>query len=77
VKPATESRPGEEWWRRFTPSERVEISCGLFDAAVALFEATLPPDLDEYERKRRITAHFYGVEFADRVFPPKARSTAL
>jgi hypothetical protein len=41
----------------------------MFDAARTLVESSLPPGLDERERKRRITERFYGTDFANRVFP--------
>ena len=47
----------------------MEMWASMCNAERASFESTLPPDLPEYERKRRITAHFYGQEFADMVFP--------
>jgi hypothetical protein len=56
-------------YAQLTPSERVALGTAMFDAARTLFESNLPANLGEYERKRRITAHFYGQEFADRVFP--------
>jgi hypothetical protein len=59
-----------KWCLRLSPSERVRISCELFETERILFEAGLPPGLSEYARKHRITEHFYGREFADRVFPP-------
>ncbi|MSQ52716.1 MAG: hypothetical protein EXR28_12595 [Betaproteobacteria bacterium] len=61
-------------YRRLTPAERVRLCTEMFDAARTLVESSLPPGLDEYERKRRITERFYGAEFADRVFPPKHRA---
>ncbi|MFM9972406.1 MAG: hypothetical protein ACKVQK_28830 [Burkholderiales bacterium] len=63
----------DEQYRRLTPGERVRLCTEMFDAARTLVESSLPPGLDEYERKRRITERFYGSEFADRVFPPKRR----
>jgi hypothetical protein len=59
----------DEQYRRLTPGERVNLCTEMFDAARSLVESTLPRDLSEYERKRRITERFYGPEFADRVFP--------
>ena len=41
----------------------------MFDTARILVESSLPADLSEHERKRRITERFYGTEFANRVFP--------
>jgi hypothetical protein len=59
----------DEQYRRLTPGERVRLCTEMFDAARSLAESSLPRDLSEYERKRRITERFYGSEFADRVFP--------
>lgn len=59
----------DDQYRRLTPGERVRLCTEMFDAARSLAESTLPPGLDEYERKRRITERFYGAEFANRVFP--------
>jgi len=59
----------DEQYRRLTAGERVRLCTEMFDAARSLAESTLPPGLGEYERKRRITERFYGVEFANRVFP--------
>lgn len=56
-------------YRRLTPAHRVQLCTEMFDAARVLVESGLPPGLSDRERKRRITARFYGVEFADRVFP--------
>jgi hypothetical protein len=56
-------------YQRLSPGERVRLCTEMFDAARILVEASLPPDLSEYERKRRITERFYGPEFANRVFP--------
>jgi hypothetical protein len=58
-------------YQRLTPGERVRLCTEMFDAARALFESTLPQGLSDYERKRRITEHFYGTEFANRVLPPE------
>ena len=54
--------------RELTAAERIEMWASMCDEARASFESTLPPGLTECERKRRITAHWYGQEFADRVF---------
>jgi hypothetical protein len=59
----------DEQYRRLTPGERVRLCTEMFDAARSLAESTLPRDLSEYERKRRITERFYGADFANRVFP--------
>ena len=59
----------DEQYRRLTPGERVRLCTEMFDAARTLAESTLPRDLSEHERKRRITERFYGSEFANRVFP--------
>lgn len=59
-------------YRRLTPAERVRLCTEMFDAARALVESSLPPGLDERERRRRITERFYGAELANRVFPEKA-----
>jgi hypothetical protein len=58
--------------RRLTPAERVRLCAEMFDAARVLVESGLPPGLGERERKKRITARFYGAEFAHRVFPAEA-----
>jgi hypothetical protein len=42
------------------------------DGAGIPFESSLPRGLSERERKRRITERFYGLAFADRVFPGEA-----
>jgi hypothetical protein len=57
-----------EQYRRLTPAERVRLCTEMFDAARVLAESGLPPGLGDRERKRWITAHFYGAEFANRVF---------
>jgi hypothetical protein len=59
----------DEQYRRLTPGERVRLCTEMFDAARNIFESTLPPGLDEYERKRRVTEHLYGAELANRAFP--------
>ena len=64
----------DEQYRRLTPGERVKLCTEMFDAARILAESSLPHDLSEYERKRRITERFYGTEFADQVFPETPRS---
>ncbi len=56
---------------RLSPAERVRLCTEMFDTARILVESSLPADLSEYERKRRITERFYGPEFANRVFPPE------
>jgi hypothetical protein len=58
-----------KWCLRLAPGERMWISSKLFETERILFESSLPPGLSEYARKRRITEHFYGTEFANRVFP--------
>lgn len=58
-------------YQRLTPGERVRLCTEMFDAARTLVESALPRDLSEHERRRRITERFYGVEFANRVFPPE------
>ena len=58
-------------YQRLTSGERVRLCTEMFDAARTLVESTLPKNLSEYERKRRITERFYGAEFANRVFPPE------
>jgi hypothetical protein len=61
----------DEQYRRLTPGERVRLCTEMFDAARILAESSLPRDLSEYERKRRITERFYGSEFANQVFPAR------
>jgi methylmalonyl-CoA mutase len=56
-------------YRRLSPEERVRLCTGMFDAARALVESSLPPHLTEHERRRLITERFYGREFAERIFP--------
>lgn len=58
-----------EQYRRLTAAERVRLCTEMFDAARVLVESSLPADLSDHERKRRITERFYGAEFANRVFP--------
>jgi len=60
-------------YRRLSPDERVRLCTEMFDAARALVESSLPPDLTAFERKRAITERFYGSEFADRVFPAPSK----
>lgn len=62
----------DEQYRRLTPGERVSLCTEMFDAARRLVESSLPRELSERERKRRITERFYGAEFANRVFPHEA-----
>jgi len=57
-------------YRRLTPGERVRLCTEMFDFAVALIESSLPRDLSESERRRRITERLYGSDFANQVFPP-------
>ena len=64
----------DEQYRRLTPGERVRLCTEMFDAARSLAESSLPRDLSDYERKRRITERFYGAEFANMVFPATPRS---
>lgn len=61
----------DKQYARLTPEDRVRLCTEMFDAARTLFESTLPSGLSEYERRRRITEHFYGAEFANRVFPSR------
>jgi hypothetical protein len=56
-------------YRRLTPGERMRLCAEMFDTARMLVESGLPAGLSERERKRRITERFYGIEFANRVFP--------
>jgi len=51
------------------PAERVSMCADMFETARALVEASLPPELDPIERRRRICRRFYG-DLADKVFPP-------
>jgi hypothetical protein len=41
--------------------ERFVRGAQMFDAALALVRASLPPDLPESERKRRLFERIYGV----------------
>lgn len=50
------------------PEERVRMCADMFETARALVEASLPPGLDEIERRRRICRRFYG-DLADEAFP--------
>jgi len=56
-------------YQALKPEERVRLCLDMYDFARSLVEASLPPGLDERERRRRICGHFYGVELANRVFP--------
>ena len=58
-------------YRRLSPGERVRLCTEMFDAARLLVESSLPANLSEVERKRRITERFHGPDFANRVFPPE------
>lgn len=62
----------DEQYRRLTPAMRVRLCTEMFDVSRVLAESRFPPELSEYERKRWITAQFYGPEFADRVFPQQS-----
>lgn len=64
-------------YQRLSPGERVRLCTELFDAARILVESSLPANLSEYERKRRITERFYGLDFANRVLPPEARLDSI
>ena len=59
-------------FQRLSPAERVRLCTEMFDTARILVESSLPANLSEYERKRRITERFYGSEFANRIFPPES-----
>ena len=64
---------------RLTAGERVRLCTEMFDAARVLVESGLPRGLSDRERRRRITARFYGAAFANRVFavePDAAEGTA-
>jgi len=56
-------------FRAMTPGERMLIAASMFDTARALVEASLPPGLDETDRRRRITERFYGRELAEAAYP--------
>ncbi|RPH94772.1 MAG: hypothetical protein EHM68_13610 [Lysobacterales bacterium] len=50
------------------PGERFLIGIGMFDAARALVEASIPADLSSLERRRAICERFYP-SLAKQVFP--------
>lgn len=50
------------------PGERFLIGIGMFDAARALVEASIPADLSGLERRRAICERFYP-SLAKQVFP--------
>ena len=58
-----------ERYRALKPEERVRLCLEMYDFARTLVEASLPPGLDERERRRRICERFYGEEFANKVYP--------
>ena len=58
-----------ERYRALKPEERVRLCLEMYDFARALVEASLPPGLDERERRRRICERFYGEDFAGKVYP--------
>lgn len=45
-------------------AERVRMGCDMLDTAIQMFLATLPPGLDERERRARLFVHLYGREFS-------------
>ena len=58
-----------ERYRALKPEERVRLCLEMYDFARTLVEASLPPGLDERERRRRICERFYGEKFANKVYP--------
>ena len=45
--------------------ERFVIGAQMFDSAREMVKASLPPDLSEAERRRRLFKRLYGDEFRD------------
>ena len=58
----------KEGFARMAPEERVRICTEMFDTAVALAAASIPPDLDPAERRFRLCERLYG-ELAARALP--------
>lgn len=52
--------------RRMTPAERVRIAAGLFDAARAIVESSLPPGLSPRERRLGLARRLYGRELPEK-----------
>jgi acetyl/propionyl-CoA carboxylase alpha subunit len=57
-----------ERYSAMKPGERFLIGIGMFDAARALVEASIPADLSGLERRRAICERFYP-SLAKKVFP--------
>ena len=45
-----------------SPEERFRMGAAMFDAAVAMILAPLPPDLPVETRRRRLFQRLYGME---------------
>jgi hypothetical protein len=51
-----------------SPAERFRMGAEMFDTAPTMVLASLPPQLPEDERRRRLCERLYGRELAERVF---------
>ena len=49
-----------------SPEERFRMGAEMFDAAVAMILASLPPDLSAETRRKRLFQRLYGTELPGR-----------
>ena len=62
--------------RRFAElsgSQRALMALQMFETAQKIVLSSLPPGLDEYERRRELCRRFYGDDLAMRAFPSKGK----
>ena len=61
--------------RRFaamTGAERALMALQMFETAQRIVLSSLPPELNEQERKRELCRRFYGDELARQAYSPRA-----
>ena len=53
-----------------TPSQRALMALQMFETAQRIVLSSLPPGLDEGQRRRELCRRFYGESLARAAFPP-------
>lgn len=57
-----------EMMGRLGPRRRTELACEMYMAARASALASLPPQLNEKQRRKALVEKMYGQDFADAFF---------
>jgi hypothetical protein len=54
-------------------SQRALMAMQMFETAQRVVLSSLPPGLDDYERRRELCRRFYGDVLADSAFPSREK----